>query len=229
MDTNATASMCIDIESTNAVHASIMATLEMMETCTLRDTGGNALKPEQAQDVDVDVDVPTNETTQANEMIVDSLQHKHVKYKVRPYTPYRKLRYQITLLTTSKYLHATTLERKPVCKPTYAPKPQHKHLKHLVRIDAKSKAPVAISLDKAVKASEQHGRSRFGPRLLASPERKRQTESRFAHAVLETIDEEAYDAAVCGARCICPVLITGMMRHMASITKKHPESRVSHG
>ena len=189
MDSNTTASMFMDIERTNAVDASIMAIVAMMQSCTLRDSGSNASKSEQAQDVDMDVDTPTNETTQANEMIVDSPQNKHMKYKVRPSTPHSNLKYH--LLTIPKYLHATTLERKPVCKPDRAPKPQHKHLKHLVGVDAKSKAPAAISSDKVVKASVQHGRSRLGPRTLSTLERRAKMESRFAHAVLEAIDEEA--------------------------------------
>lgn len=189
MDSNTTASMFMDIESTNAVDASIMATVQMMQSCTLRDSGSNASKSEQAQDVDMDVDTPTNETTQANEMIVDSPQNKHMNYKVPRSTPYPNLKHHI--LTNPQCLHASTLERKPVGKPDRAPKPQHKNLKHLVGVDAKSKAPAAISSDKVVKASVQHGRSRLGPRPLPSLERKGKMESRFAHAVLEAIDEEA--------------------------------------
>jgi len=169
--------------------ASIMATVAMMQSFTLRDSGSNASKSEQTQDVDMDVDTPTNEMTQANELIVDSRQNKHMKYKVRPSTPYPNLKHHA--LTIPKYLHASTLERKPVCKPDRAPKPQHKHLKHLVGVDAKSKAPAAISSDKVVKASVQHGRSRLGPRTLSTLERRAKMESRFAHAVLEAIDEEA--------------------------------------
>ena len=189
MDTNTTVSMLMDIEPTNAVDESIMATVEMMQSCTLRDSGSNASKSEQAQDVDMDADTPTNETTQANEMIVGSPQDKHMNYRVRPSTPYPNLKHHI--LRNPQYLHVSTLERKPVCKSDRAPKPQHKHLKHLVGVDAKSKAPAAISSDKVVKASVQHGRSRLGPRTLSTLERRAKMESRFAHAVLEAIDEEA--------------------------------------
>ncbi|GAB7325321.1 hypothetical protein MBLNU13_g09368t2 [Cladosporium sp. NU13] len=162
--------MAMDIEPTNAVDASIMSTVEMMQSCTLRDSGGNALNSEQAQDVDMDVDKPTCETTHANETNVGSPQHEHVKHK---------------------HLHATTLERKAACISQRALNPQHKHLKYLVGVDAKSKAPATISSDKVVKASVQHGRSRLGSRSLPSLKRKRKMESRFAHAVLEAIDEEA--------------------------------------
>ena len=141
----------------------------------------------------MDVDTPTNKTTLANEMIVESPQHEHFKHKVHSPPPYPILKRHI--LTTAKHHRATTLERKAVRKPDCAPKPQHKHLKHLVGVDAKSKAPASISSDKVVKASVQRGRSRLDPRPLPSLERnrkrKRKMESRFAHAVLEAIEEEA--------------------------------------
>jgi hypothetical protein len=77
----------MDIEFTNAVDASIMSTVDMMQSCILRDSGDDALKSEQVQDVDMDVDMPTNETVQANAMNIGSPQHEHIKYKVCPSTP----------------------------------------------------------------------------------------------------------------------------------------------
>jgi hypothetical protein len=200
MDSLTTENMSMDIDSTNAVDASIMSTVDMMQSCTLRDSGDDALRSEQAQDVDMDVDTPTNEATQANEMDIDSPQYEYIKYEVRLSAPYPYPKPQTHILTPSKHHHATTtaqsettaLQRsKAVHTSGSAPKPQHKHLKHLVGVDAKSKAPAAISSDKVVKASVQHGRSRLGPRTLSTLERRAKMESRFAHAVLEAIDEEA--------------------------------------
>jgi hypothetical protein len=184
--------MSMDIESTNAGDASIMSTVEMMQSCTLRDSGSNAAKSEQAQDVDMEVDTPTSETTQANETIVGSPQHEHMKHKVRSSTPYPDLKHHI--LTTPKCLHATTSERKTVCKPDCAPKPQHKHLKHLLGVDAKTKAPAAGSSGKVVKASVQHGRNRPGLRPLPPLKRKGKGMSRIMHALLGAIEEESEES-----------------------------------
>lgn len=85
MDFNTTENMSMDIEATNAVDAAIMSTVDMMQAITLGDSSDDALKSEQAQDVDMDVDTSSNEVTQANETNKDS-QYEHVKCEVRPPT-----------------------------------------------------------------------------------------------------------------------------------------------
>jgi hypothetical protein len=89
MDSFTTENMSMDIDSTNAVDASIMSTVDMMQSCTLRDSGDDTHMSEQAQDVDMDVDTPTNETREADEMNIDSPQYEHIKYEVRLSTPFK--------------------------------------------------------------------------------------------------------------------------------------------
>lgn len=92
MDSNTTEGLSMDVDSINAVDASIMSAVDMMQSCTLGDSAGNALKSERIQDVDMDVDMPTNEKTQADEMNIDSPQYALVKNEVRPSPPYLCLR-----------------------------------------------------------------------------------------------------------------------------------------
>ena len=94
MDSNATENMSMDIESTNAVDASITSTVEMMQAFTLGESSDDAFKSAQAQDtcIDMDVDTPTNETVQANEMHVDLPLHTHINDEVYPLTPYPNLK-----------------------------------------------------------------------------------------------------------------------------------------
>lgn len=180
----------MDMESTNAVDASIMATMHMMQSCTLGESSDDALKSEQAKDVDMDVDTPANERSQANEMIVDFPQHEYAKHEVRPSPPSPSIKHHV--LTTPKHSHATpttatSLSRNPVCRSAHAPKPQHKHLKHLVGVDARCKPPAALSLNRVLAASVQRSRTHS---LLRDP-RTPQKQSRFAKAVLDAIEEEA--------------------------------------
>jgi len=185
MDSNATESMSMDMGFTNAVDASIMATMHMLQSCTLGESSNDALKSEQAKDVDMDVDTPTIETSRADEMIVDSPQHEHTKHEVCPSPPSPILKHPI--LTTPKHQPASSLSRKPACKSAHAPKPQHKHLKHLAGVDAKCKSPAALSLNRVMAASVQRSRTHS---LLRDP-RAPQKQSRFAQAVLDAIEEEA--------------------------------------
>jgi hypothetical protein len=195
MDSNATENMPMDIDSPNAVDASIMSTVDMMQLCTLRDSGDDALKFEQAQDVDTDVDTPFNETVQANEMIIDSPQHEHMEHEVRPSTPHSNLKQYI--LTPSKHHQATTTapSEPTVSKPKAvhasgdAPKPHHKQVKHLAGVDAKSRAPAAISLNRVTAGFVQRGSTHLLQRHLRTQERKSQLAR--ACAVMEAIQEEA--------------------------------------
>ncbi|KAM0702636.1 hypothetical protein Q7P35_010067 [Cladosporium inversicolor] len=170
----ATECMSMDMESTNAVDASIMATMHMMQSCSLRDSGDNALKSEQSKDVDMDVDTPANETSQANELNTDSPQHGHAKHEHH-------------LTTNTAPTTTTPLSRRPACKSAHAHKPQHKHLKHLAGVDAKCKPLAAFSLNRVMAASVQRSRMHS---LLRDP-RTPAKQSRFAKAVLDAIEEEA--------------------------------------
>lgn len=189
----ATECMSMDMESTNAVDASIMATMHMMQSCSLRDSGDNALKSEQSKDVDMDVDTPANETSQANELNTDSPQHGHAKHEVRPSPPTPTLNHNILtipkhhLTTNTAPTTTTPLSRRPACKSAHAHKPQHKHLKHLAGVDAKCKPLAAFSLNRVMAASVQRSRMHS---LLRDP-RTPAKQSRFAKAVLDAIEEEA--------------------------------------
>ena len=183
----------MDMESTNDVDASIMSAMHMMQSCSFRDSGDDALKSEQSKDVDMDVDTPTNATPQADEMIVDSPQREHIKHEVCPSPPSPPLKNLI--LTPPKHHHATNTaptyaaipERTLACKSTHASKPQHKHLKHLAGVDAKCKPKAALSLNRVMAASVQRSRTHS---LLRDP-RAPAKQSRFAKAVLDAIEEEA--------------------------------------
>jgi len=189
----------MDVDSINAVDASIMSAVDMMQSCTLGESGSNTLESKKAQDVDMDVDTPVNETMQADEMNIDSPQHALVKSEVRP-SPPSKTSKQPTL-TTPQHHHAhhktspsptTALNRNTLRTSACAPKPQHKRLKRLAGVDAKSKAPSTISSSKVVRFGGAAQRGSTNPlqrhlRNLRSP----QTQSRFAKAVLEAIQEEA--------------------------------------
>ena len=108
-------------------------------------------------------------------------------------SPSPTLRQQI--LTASKHhfatntapTTATSLSRKPACKSAHAPKPQHKHLKHLAGVDAKCKPPAALSLNRVMAASVQRSRTHSPLRDPRAPAKQ----SRFAKAVLDAIEEEA--------------------------------------
>ena len=90
-----------------------------------------------------------------------------------------------------KHQHATTTipERKAVHNSAYAPKPQHKHLKHLAGVDAKSKAPAAISLHRVTASSVRRGSTHPLQRHLRTPERKSQLAR--VYVAMEGIQEEA--------------------------------------
>lgn len=177
----------MDMESTNAVDASITSAMHMMQSCSLGESSDNALKSEQSKDVDMDVDTPANETAQAKEMKIDSPQTEHIKHEICPSPPSPTPRQQI-LKTPKHHLttSATSLSRKPACKSAHAPKPQHKHLKHLAGVDAKCKPPAALSLNRVMVASVQ----RSGTHSLPRDPRAPQKQSRFAKAVLDAIREE---------------------------------------
>jgi hypothetical protein len=198
MDSLTTKNMSMDIDSTNAVDASIMSTVDMMQSCTLRDSGDDALRSEQAQDVDMDVDTPTNEATQANEMDIDSPQYEYIKYEVRLSAPYPYPKPQTHILTPSKHHHATTtaqsettaLQRsKAVHTSGSAPKPQHKHLKHLAGVDTKSKTPAAISLNRVTTGCVRRGSTHPLHKHLRTQERRSQL-ARVC-AVMGVLQEEA--------------------------------------
>ena len=83
MDSNDTACGSTEKKSTDSDDASIMSTVETLQSFTLKDGGDNALQPEPAQDVNMHVDTPTNEAPQTNEMGITSSQDEHVRSEVR--------------------------------------------------------------------------------------------------------------------------------------------------
>ena len=193
MDFNATGYTSTNSKSTDAVGASTMSTVDRLQSFTLRDNGDDALEPEPGQDTDMDVDTPTEEATQANETTIDSSQDAGPIY-----LDTKRLNLTSSKFTTTPSIHqhagtaacpnTDVLERKAICLSEGAVKPQHKHLKHLVSVDAKSKAPAAFSLDRVVAASVQSG-SKHHP--LQQPSRTKAKKSRLAQAATEALDQEA--------------------------------------
>jgi hypothetical protein len=183
MNSNAAECTSTDNKPTTAVDAKIMSTVDMLQAFTLRDSSDDASKLDLAQDTDLDVDPPTNETTQANEMDIDPSQNEHLHY------PSATTHHHSPSTGTTANPDAAVLERKSVRMPESASKPQHKHLKHLVGVDAKSKAPAAFSLDRVVAASVQRSSKQDPLQRPSCTDKARQ--SRLAQAAMEALDQEA--------------------------------------
>lgn len=111
----------------------------------------------------------------------------HTTHPNNPKAPSITRLHQHVPAGTTACPNANFPEREAIRSSEGAPKPQHKHLKHLVGVDAKSKAPAAFSLDRVVAGSVQ----RSGAHPLQRPPCAKAKQSRLAQAAKEALDQEA--------------------------------------
>lgn len=151
----------MDIKTNDTVTADVTSAVDMMQSFTLRNSDGTApLKHKPAENIDMDVDMTSNEPTPSNEMDIEP--------------------------TAETHQHCSLSHANVDCNSLRVPKPQHKHISRLVGVEVKSRAPAAFSLNRVLTASVH--RSSAHP--LQRPVRAQERQSRLAQLALEVIMEE---------------------------------------
>jgi len=200
MDCNTTTSneLVSLTKTNNAVDADIDEVMCMMQSCTVKDSDSKAPEPKAvqavdnsnapttkgAEDIDTDVDMTTDEATQASDVDVDT------DVDVDDHVPVR--RDSFTQETVAAPAPPTSLEREAAQPSRGALRPQHQRLARLAGVEARSGAPAAFSLNRVQSASVQRGRAQLEPRpfSIVRLARERQRRSRLAMAAMEEMGKK---------------------------------------